>query len=142
VPDPALRRSVEFHDSTISAIAREGTATRISLDAYVHRWDRVDGTWKGTGWTQPVQILLVEAANKRLPEPPVDLAGAEVRIGQLAHKDLLPLPFCSSGPATLRLELVTGEVLDLNGRNLIIEPIGEGRYVEDLPDDFRPSDLG
>ena len=77
---------------------------------------------------QPVQILLVDTANQVQLELPIDLDGGEVLAGQVAHKNLVPLPFISSGPATLRLELVTGRVLDLNGR--------------DLPDDFRPSDAG
>jgi hypothetical protein len=52
---------------------------------------------------------------------------------------MVPLPFDSSGPATLRLELATGKVLDFYGSRLSIESTGAGRYVEDLPDDFRPS---
>jgi hypothetical protein len=137
-----MRSAVEFHDSTVSAVRIEGTFVRISIDAYVHRWDRVDGRWKGTGWMQPIQIVLANASNEGQPECPVDLAGGEVRAGQIRHKNLVPLPFDSSGPATLRLELATGKVLDFNGRSLVIEPTGEGRYVEDLRDDFRPSDAG
>jgi hypothetical protein len=49
---------IEFHDSTISAIASDGTSIRINLDAYVHRWERVEAVWKGTGWMQPVQIIV------------------------------------------------------------------------------------
>jgi hypothetical protein len=59
---------------------------RISLDAYVRHWDRVQGTWKGTGWIQPVQIVLVDAASDRQPELPVDLDGGEIRAGQVTHK--------------------------------------------------------
>jgi len=137
-----MRSSVEFHDSRISAIAFEGRSIRISLDAYMHRWDRIDGMWHGTGWTQPVQILLEDASNAGLPALPVDLSGGEVRAGHLTYQGLAPLPYNSGGPATLRLELVTGEALDFSGSNLAIEPTGEDRYVEDLPDDFRPPDAG
>jgi len=137
-----MRSSVEFHDSTISAIALEGTSIRVCLDAYVHRWDRIDGMWHGTGWTQPVQILLEDASNAGLPALPVDLDGGEVRAGHLTYQGLVPLPYKSGEPATLRLELVTGQVLNFRGSNLAIEPTGECRYVEDLPDDFRPPDAG
>jgi hypothetical protein len=137
-----LRNFLEFHDSIISAIALEGTLVRIRLDAYVHRWDRVDGRWKGTGWKQPVQIRLVGPANPDKLDLPVGLAGGEVLVGQVTYQEPVPLPFTSSGPATLRLELVIGKVLDVSGHDLVIESIGEARYVEDLPDDFSPSDAG
>jgi hypothetical protein len=121
-----LRSSVEFHDSTVSAITREGTSIRISVDAYVHRWDRVDGTWKGTGWIQPILIALVNASNETPLECPATLAGGEILAGQVTYENLVPLPFDSSGPATLQLELLTGKMLAFTGGNLVIEPMGGG----------------
>jgi hypothetical protein len=137
-----MSNSVEFHDSTLSAISQEGTSVRVSLDAYVHRWNLVEGVWKGTGWMQPVQIIVGSGASAMMAEVPVDLDGGEVRTVDRTHDNLVPLPFTSSGPVSLRLELVTGEVLKIDGRNITIDPAGNARYVEDLPDDFRPSDAG
>jgi hypothetical protein len=62
------QRTIEFHDSVIVAIAQEGTSLRLSLDAYVHQWELVAGIWKGTGWSQPVQIIMGGATWER-PEP-------------------------------------------------------------------------
>ena len=134
-----MRSSVELHDSTISAITVEGPSVRISVDAYVHRWERVDSRWKGTGWIQPVQMLLANAPNAERAECPVDLAGGKVQAGLVTYNNLVPLPFDSSGSATLRLELATGRVLEFDAGRLVLEPTGEGRYVEDLPNDLRPS---
>lgn len=137
-----LTHSIEFHDSTVLATVLEGTSLRISVDAYVHRWNQIDGRWKGTGRAQPVQLVLLKASSNAQLKCPADLDGGEVRAGQVTHSDLVPLPFDSSGPATLRLELKTGDVLEFEARNLVIEPTGEGRYVEDLPDEFMPSGAG
>ena len=137
-----MHNTVEFHDSQIFAIACEGNSVRISLNAYVHRWDRVEGRWKGTGWTQCVEILLVDTFPPEPLELPAHLLGGKVIVGDVAYKDLLPLPLSSSGPASVRLELGTGNVIAIKGRDLAMLPTSEAHYVEDLPDDFRPSSLG
>jgi hypothetical protein len=45
------------------------------------------------------------------------------------------------GLAELRLELDDGAVLDLRGDQIEIATTGEGRLVEDLPDDMLPAEL-
>ncbi len=136
-----MHSSIEFHDSRISAIGREGTSIRITLDAYVHRWDVLGDTWKGTGWIQTVEIMLTHASGTPL-EAPVDLHGGEFRIGEATLDNMMPLPFVSSEPTSLRFELVTGQVIHFNGRTVVVEATGVGRYMEDLSDDLRPSEAG
>jgi hypothetical protein len=136
-----VRNCLEFHDSTLSAISADGTSVRISINAYVHSWSRVGGTWKGTGWLQPVQIILKDATNVTSPSDlPVGLGSGSVRASETTHDNVVPLPFTRPGPATLRLDLVTREVLEIKGRDIVIESTGDAIYVEDLPDDFRPAD--
>lgn len=135
-----LRNSVEFHDSIISSIGNEGGAIRLHLDAYVHRWQRVDGIWKGTGWMQPVQILIQGPAPVELPELPAELDSGEIVTAENTFTNLVPLPFSSAGPALLKLELKAGETFEFSGQDLVMAPTGDGRFVEDLPDDFQPSD--
>src|SRR6266705_2357790 len=127
-----MGNSIEFHDSTLSSVTQEGESVRIALDAYVHRWARVDGTWKGTGWVQPVQINVVGAAKVTVPKLPVALHGGSVAVGRAMHENVVPLPFASAGPVSLRLDLVTGVSLEVSGQHVSIEPIGNGRYIEDL----------
>ena len=62
--------SIEFHDSTISSVEHNGEAARLTLDAYVHRWERVNESWKGTGWGQRVEILVLGAAKLTSPDLP------------------------------------------------------------------------
>jgi hypothetical protein len=137
-----MRSSIEFHDSTISAITQEPTSIRISLDAYVHRWDLVDAEWRGTGWVQPVHIIITSSADSMICQVPVDIRDGEVRTVQSNYENLVPLPFAATGPVWLRLELVSGDVLAIAGRDITIDPAGEASYVENLPDEFRPSDAG
>ena len=133
-----MGNSIEFHDSTLSTVTHEGESVLIGLDAYVHRWARVDGAWKGTGWVQPVQINVVGAATVTVPNLPVALHGGRVAVGRVMHENFVPLPFASAGPVSLRLDLVTGVSLEVSGRQVAIDTMGNGRHIEDLPDDFRP----
>jgi hypothetical protein len=54
---------------------------------------------------------------------------------------MVPLPLALPGPAHLRLEFLDAGAVEAMGRDVRIEPVGEGRYVEDLPDEFAP-DVG
>ena len=128
---------LEFHDSTISSIAVDGSCVRISLNAYVHRWTAAGDTWKGTGWIQPVQVSLTDATGHISTEPPVDLNGGEIRSGQSQHINLVPLPFRSSEGGSLRLDLVNGKSLTFGYGSIVLEAAGAGHYVEDLPNSDR-----
>jgi hypothetical protein len=135
-----VRTSLEFHDSTLSGIAREGTSVRLILDAYVHLWDVVRGRWKGTGWVQPVQITVDDGVMSMRSQIPIELAGGVLRIGHVVHDNLVPLPCVSSESASLRLELVSGGVLEITGSGFAVQSTGVGEFVEDLPDEWTPSD--
>ena len=133
---------IEFHDSTLISVAFVGTSVRLDLRAYVHRWEKLDGVLKGTGWIRAARIILSEGFSDDTPELPVDLGGGAVRAGQILHENLVPLPFSSHEATSLRLQPVTGGTLEFRGRSIAIESIGGAEYVENLPDDFAPSTPG
>ena len=130
---------IEFHDSTLVAVTQEGTSLCLSVDAYVHHWELVAGMWKGTGWAQPVKIIMGGATCARLPTLPADLDGGEIRANQVTYDNMVRLPLTLSEPITLRLELKTGEMLEVIGQAIEIESTGPGHYVENLPDEFKPT---
>ena len=117
-----------------------GSSILIGIDGYVHRWDLIDAECNGTGWIQPVRIVVLGGAVDDPPGLPADLYGGEIWAGAVHHSNLVPLPFRSLQPSKFRLKLADRE-LEVEGQSIVIEPTGEGRYVKDLPDDFRPSDL-
>lgn len=132
------RVELEFHDSKIVSIAQAGDRIEISLDAYVHRWDKSSGAWKGEGWRQPVLLVLTgELKPSATPSAGV-LETGELQAGEIDHAHLVPLPLRATGPATLRLETTDGAVFDFAGRDLTAETAGEGTFVEKLPDAFKP----
>lgn len=132
------RIELEFHDSKIVSVELAGEEIRIALEAYVHRWSKATGAWKGEGWSQPALISLTGTLDEAQRHGPAELDSGEVRAGEIVHSHLVPLPFRASGEATLRLELREGDVLDFAGRDLRIETTGEGRMIEALPDAFKP----
>jgi len=130
-----LIAALEFHDSTVTGFATDGADVRISLDGYLLQWELIENEWKGTGWIRPVQIFIAQASSDSAPTLPIHIS-----TGEIVPNDpgLFPLPFFVSGAVRLRLQLVSGEILNIGGRDLLITVRGDGRFVEDLPDEFRP----
>ena len=132
---------IEFHDSTLLALNVVGTDVELLLDAYVHHWQMADGTWRGTGWAQPVRITVRAVVGEPAAvAAPAEIADGRMRLGAVDH-DLVRLPLAQNDTVHLRLELVGGS-LDIRGSGVLVETLGEARYVEDLPWELPPLDAG
>lgn len=137
--DHTLPASIEFHDSTLLSIERKGASLRLLLDAYIHHWDMVDGRWKGTGWVQPVEITVDHGVMAESACLPIGLGGGALKIGDVVYSNVVPLPLVASTLATLRLEVTSGESLEITGLAFSIRTTGRGELCEDLPDDWAPT---
>jgi hypothetical protein len=128
---------LEFHDSTIVALSTDQLSLQIGMDAYVHRWQSVEGRWTGRGWVQSVRITVSAPTGLPQLELPATLASGSVELSGCTYGNLLPLPYQESGRVRVKLELATGEVIEVVGLDFAAQAAGEGRFVEDLPDEFR-----
>ncbi len=138
-PGENVPRWLEFHDSTLRSITQTDVSVHIVLDGYVHRWEVNDGTWRGTGWEQSVRII-IRNVDGRLAAPtlPVEIADGWLSVGEAVYDNLVRIPVTASEPINLRLEFDGQETLDVAGGGVRIEPVGEPRFIEDLPADLRP----
>ena len=132
---------LELHDSRLVAVEQAGATMRLLLDGFIHRWKLVNGDWKGTGWTQPVQITMEGVARQLVTlRMPVEIAAGGLQCGNGTHNNVLPLPFETSEAVLLWLEVVADEGgIWIDGRGLRIETAGEPSFVENLPADLRPN---
>ena len=130
---------VEFHDSTLESASLGFDGVTLLFDAYVHRWERIDGRWVGTGWSQPVSISIGGPAVGRDMVGPVEVDEGCLTIDESTDGGLVPLPLLRRGQVTLRVGLCTGERLEFAGRGVRVESQGEATFVEELPEDMRPS---
>ncbi len=112
--------------------AKSDLEVSILLDAYVHRWEDGDRR-RGTGWMQQARLIVGRAAGS-LPTfaAPAPIADGQIRIGPVSHGNLVPMPIQSDEPVSLKIQLVTGEILELSGVAVRSQRIGAARYVEDL----------
>lgn len=133
---------LEFHDSTLTWFAPHDTRIELLLDAYIHRWEKLDDEWRGTGWTQPVSIVVDDSVGGSfaLPTLPVEISDGWLQLGTTAANGIVRLPLRTSGVVKMRLELSTGDIVELAGREVRIEVTAPARYVEDLPLDLRPQE--
>lgn len=130
---------VEFHDSTVLSLIPIASDVEICLDAYVHRWEKRRDAWFGTGWSQPIWVLIKNVINRTVTlNAPVNTRDGHLTIGTNKHENGVELPYKSSEPVSLRLELVCGHDFEIAGRGILVEATGEPRFIEDLLPDLRP----
>ncbi len=148
---------LEFHDSTLTAVTVVGRDLELTLEGYVHRWVEEDGAWKGEGWARPILIRVVEATVLPTMEGlPLLLDGGWLRT-EAGRVSFPQIPAALTGPVELYLD--SGEVAPsarsdsalpraegdvffrVRGSGLTIRPVGEGRFIEQLPADMRPDGL-
>ena len=72
------------------------------------------------------------------PVLPAVISDGRMRVGDVTY-DLVPLPFESSSDVDLLLQLDTIGTVAIIGHGVQVEAVGEGRYVEDLPAEWRPN---
>src|SRR5437762_1622462 len=128
---------LEFHDSDLLPLRRDGAALLIELRGYVHRWELASDQWKGTGWMQPILIRIVTDDDLKL-ESPMNIADGRLKIGDTTHKNLVPIPLEAMARVELWLHLWSGEEvkeLTIAGSSVTVTGAGEMTYVEDLPAD-------
>jgi hypothetical protein len=132
---------IEFHDSTLVGVNHTTNDVEVILDAYVHRWDILGDAWTGTGWVQPVRILISDVGGRSIaPVLPVDISYGRLRVGTISYDNMVRLPFNASDAIGLRLQLTNADVVEFIGRGVHIDAVGDARFVEDLPADLRPGD--
>lgn len=124
---PQLPYSIELHDSEISGIERIGSDIHILFNpAYIHR--------DGKGWNQVVEIVVHEAkAHIGKVTFPVTVNDGSMRTQLGPYHNLLNIPFATSGPVELELELLSGEKVSIHGNGVSHQLKNEPVFVEEFP---------
>jgi hypothetical protein len=136
--EESMSEWLEFHDSILTAIRPGETHVELLLDAYIHRWERVNDDWRGTGCCQRVRITMTRpVAVPAAPLLPVAIADGGVQLDAITA-DVVRLPFDATGAVRVWLQLITADVLELSGGAVRLEGAEPARYVEDLPAEMRP----
>jgi len=90
---------------------------------------------------QRVRIVVTSAVGpSAVPMLPVEISDGWLRLGAVAHNNLVPLPLQASGVIRIWLQLNTADVVEFNGSAVRIEATADARYVDELPADLRPQD--
>jgi len=90
---------------------------------------------------QGVRIVVSNAVSpSAVPMLPVEISDGWLRLGAVAHNDLVRLPLQALGEIRIWLQLTTADVVEFTGSAVRIEATADARYVEQLPADLRPQD--
>ncbi|MFZ2267741.1 MAG: hypothetical protein WAV95_09200 [Azonexus sp.] len=121
---PQLPYSIELHDSKLFGV--RSTQEQVTLElrpSYVHR--------DGKGWRQNADIEIRGVRSEvNTALAPVRIADGDLKTPSGPYHNLLMLPLSDVGPVRLRLELETGEVLELDGSAISVRMLGEPVFVE------------
>lgn len=131
--------SIELHDSDLLSITVADTTLVLSVRAYVHRWQKVDSKWLGTGWSQAAELRILSAALPvSLDSAPDDIYGGELVAGPTRYDNVFPVPLVFSGEVRLTLEVLRAEHLEYSGNGFSAALVGVPRFVEALPQEWQP----
>jgi hypothetical protein len=137
-----VRGWIEFHDSVLRSVATDDGRLFLELDAYVHRWEQRDSRWLGTGWIQPVTIMVRKATTPVATiETPVDVWDGSIRVDEAVYINRVPLPFEGTGAVRVVMEVINGALIEIVGEQMTLAATGDARFVEDLPADLLPPNL-
>ena len=131
-----LNSALEIHDSELGSILVEGFSVALQLTpAYIHKSHGRPGVDPGTGWTQDVTILIEDAVVvSNVVDFPCDLTDGTLTVDAESWSNTISLPLQQRGLVNLVLVGKWGGEVSISGKQIIVRPLGEAKYVED----FRP----
>ena len=120
---PHLPHSIELHDSKLSGIRHGPEGITLELrPSYVHR--------DGKGWRQNADIEIAGASLNNTVAFPARIADGDLKTPRGPYHNLLMLPLSEPGPIRMRLELESGEFIELQGSTIAVHMLGEPVLVE------------
>lgn len=137
-------RWLEFHDSRLIASVTSRERTRLELDGYIHQWDGVGSSRRGTGWIQRVTLDVDEAVvDGTFPPLPCELWTGRVIAEFPENEDgTLLLPIAIRVATVLELTTMSGATVRVSGTGFSAAASGEARFVEEIPSDMDPHRAG
>lgn len=130
-----MNEGLELHDSALASARRDGERVVIEFErGYIHRSEGRPGRDPGTGWVQPLRVILEEVADAPPDEvfEDGDIWDGEIECDRgTVHRNVVELPCALDGGVVLRIRLSRdGSTRVYSARSLRIEATGEARCVE------------
>jgi hypothetical protein len=126
-------RAIEFHDSTLDGVEREGAdlALRFSA-AYIHQSEGKPGVDAGSGWVQAVRLHISDASlSGEILDLPCDLWDGSISLDNERFDNCVPIPLDYRGRVEVNLE--QDGKLTVIGTRLRVELLGQPKYMEEFP---------
>jgi hypothetical protein len=125
--------ALEFHDSVLMRIDRAGDEIHFLFDAYIHRSSGEAGVNSGTGWTVAVELILSGAESRLIPPNlPASIWSGGLSIDESEFSNVVTLPLQLSANIALRIELMSGEVVEATGTRAQLLVLGPYTFVENM----------
>ena len=128
-----MRSGLELHDSRIDWVEIIEADAHVHFShAYIHKSKGTPGRDSGTGWSQEAVLVIAGTVSMmHLPPLPNTISDGYLEVGGIKHT-LLPLPFTRKADVSLSLVFSDGTTLNLSGRGVSVELLGQAIYLEDF----------
>jgi hypothetical protein len=129
-----MNAAIEIHDSDLGEIATSQGCVLVRLNrAYIHRSTGRPGHDAGSGWSQPVDIVLFGGLIETpLPEMPCTLEHGRLS-SETNLVNLIPIPFALNSSLQFELHTLHGDRIVIRGTGIEVKAAGEAIYVEEFP---------
>lgn len=129
-----MNAAIEIHDSELSAIVVGQDRVTVRLDpAYVHRSPGRPGHDPGSGWLQPVEIVLFGGEIETpLPDMPCTL-DAGCFSGGADFVNGISMPFALMSAVKFEAYTLEGNRIVIRGAGIEVKAAGQAKYVEEFP---------
>lgn len=124
--------AVEFHDSTLEAVRRDGADSVLVMNLYIHSSDGRPGWDAGVGWYQDAEVRLRHATIQREPTGALDVMDGTVHLNDQAFPNMLNLPCDVDGEVTVLLSGIEGTFM-ARAKGIKVELLGEPGDAEPGP---------
>jgi len=126
-------RAMEFHDSTFDGLHWRGTDLTLTFSAAcIHQSEGKPGVDAGSGWVQEVRLHISDATlTGEILDLPCDLYDGSISLDDDRFDNCVPIPLDYRG----RIEVILEQESRVNavGTRLLVELVGEPKYVEKFP---------
>lgn len=124
--------AVEFHDSTLESVRRDGTDSVLVMNLFILSSDGRPGWDSGIGWYQDAEVRLRDATIEQEPTGTLDVMDGTVQVNDQAFPDVLNLPCDLHGQVTVLWSGIEG-TFRARAKGIQVQLLGEPGDIEPGP---------
>jgi hypothetical protein len=128
------RRAIELHDSQLAGVIASGDDAVVQFrPAYVHSSLGTPGDDEGSGWVEPIDLVIRQAADGVDATATGDVWDGTLVVAERRFQNLIPLPLDRTSATELAIELTNGRTITIRGTGVVVQSAGAATLLRAFP---------